>query len=101
MGIIWDFYTIVIHNLIQLYTWVVIIGVIMSWLVSFNVINTQNQLVGMIWQITGQLTEPALRFIRRFIPPFGGLDFSPILLILGLMFLDRILFRLFLPFASM
>lgn len=101
MGILWDFYIVVIHNLIQIYTWVVIISVILSWLISFNAVNTSNQLVAMIWRITGQLTEPALRGIRRIVPSFGGLDFSPVILILGLMFLDRALFRLLSPYAGM
>jgi len=86
----------VVHPLIEIYTFVVFISVVLSWLVSFNVVNTSNQLVGLIWRITGQLTEPAFRFIRRFIPPFGGMDFSPIFLILGLYFLNgAILPRLF------
>ncbi len=101
MGILWEFYAVVVHNLIQLYTWVVIISVVLSWLISFNAVNTSNQLVAMIWRITGQLTEPALRGIRGVIPSFGGLDFSPVILILGLMFLDRMLFRLLSPYAGM
>lgn len=101
MGFIWDFYRIVIHNLITIYTFVVIVGIVLSWLVSFNVVNTRNQFVAMVWQITGQLTEPALRRIRRVIPPMGGLDFSAVVLILGLMFLDQALYRALRPFAGM
>ena len=99
-GILWDFYAIIIHNLIQLYIWVVIIGVVFSWLVSFNVVNMRNQFVAMVVRITYQLTEPALGPIRRLLPSFGGLDFSPIILLLGLMFLDRVLFRLFATLAG-
>ncbi len=100
-GILWDFYAIVIHNLIQLYIWVVVIGVVFSWLVSFNVVNTRNQFVAAVVRITYQLTEPALSPIRRVLPTLGGLDFSPIVLILGLLFLDRVLFRLFASLAGM
>lgn len=101
MGLVWDFYWIVIHNLIQVYIWVIIIGVILSWLVSFGVINTHNQFVAMVYRLTYQVTEPALRPIRQILPSFGGLDFSPVILLLGLMFLDRALLRLLIPYASM
>ena len=101
MGLVWDFYAVVIHNIIQLYWWIIVIGVILSWLISFNIINTQNQFVALIYRITWQLTEPALAPIRRILPNFGGLDFSPIVLLLGLMFLDRALYRLLAPFAGM
>lgn len=99
-GILWDFYAIIIHNLIQIYIWVVIIGVIFSWLISFNVVNTRNQFVAAVVRITYQLTEPALRPIRNLLPSLGGLDFSPIILILGLMFLDRVLYRVFAAMAG-
>jgi len=99
-GILWDFYAIVIHNLIQIYMWIVIIGVIFSWLVSFNVVNMRNQFVAAVVRITYQVTEPALRPLRNFLPNLGGLDFSPVILILGLMFLDRMLGRLFWSFAQ-
>ncbi len=100
-GILWDFYYVVIHNLIRIYIWVVIIGVILSWLVSFNVVNTRNQVVAMVLRITYQLTEPALGPIRKVVPSFGGLDFSPIILFLGLTFLDRVLWRLLFPYAGL
>ncbi len=99
-GILWDFYWIVIRNLIQIYTIVLIISVVMSWLISFGVINVRNQVVATIYRIVYQVTEPALAPIRNILPSFGGLDFSPIVLILGLMFVDRMLFRLLLPYAG-
>ncbi|MSO96865.1 MAG: YggT family protein [Rhodospirillaceae bacterium] len=74
----------VIDIILGLYWWVVIISVVMSWLVQFNVINTQNRFVYMLGSAVNQLTEPPLRQIRRYVPVFGGLDFSPILLLLGL-----------------
>ena len=74
---------------LDLYMWVVIIGVILSWLVSFNVVNTSNRFVYMVGDLTFRLTEPALGRIRRYMPNLGGLDISPIVLILILIFVQR------------
>jgi YggT family protein len=73
----------VIDIILGLYWWVIIISVVMSWLVQFNVINTHNRFVYMVGSAVNQLTDPFLRQIRRYVPAFGGLDFSPILLLLG------------------
>jgi len=85
---IWGFYIVILNNLIDIYLLVVIVGVILSWLISFNVVNTRNQFVAAVARITYQLTEPALRPIRRILPSFGGLDFSPVVLILGLIWIN-------------
>ncbi|MDX2144301.1 MAG: YggT family protein [Rhodospirillaceae bacterium] len=74
----------VVDILIGLYWWAVIISVVMSWLVTFNVVNTQNQFVYMIGSALNRLVEPPLRLIRRYLPIFGGLDLSPIVLLLAL-----------------
>lgn len=74
----------VIDILLGMYWWVIIISVVMSWLVQFNVINTQNRVVYMIGSAVNQMTEPLLRIIRRYVPIFGGMDFSPVLLLLSL-----------------
>lgn len=74
----------VVDVLLGLYWWIVIVSVVMSWLVQFNVINTQNRFVYMIGSAVNQMTEPALRQIRRVLPIFGGLDLSPIALLLGI-----------------
>jgi YggT family protein len=66
--------------------WFVIIGVVMSWLVAFNVINLQNQFVYSIYQSLNGVVEPMLRPIRRFLPDMGGIDISPIILLLGISF---------------
>lgn len=79
------------HTVIDLYVLFIIVGAIMSWLVAFNVINRNNQFVSMIWGFTYQITEPALRPIRNILPNLGGIDISPIILIIGLMFLKRVL----------
>jgi YggT family protein len=81
----------IILIILQLYWWVLLIMIIMSWLISFNVINTRNQFVAAVWRILNQLTEPVLAPIRRVIPSFSGLDISPIILFLILFFIERII----------
>jgi len=71
---------------IDLYIWVVIIGAILSWLIAFNVVNTQNRFVYSVADMLYRLTEPALRPIRRVLPNLGGIDISPVILILILLF---------------
>lgn len=83
------FYTIDVA--LNLYTWVIIGSAIFSWLYAFNVVNPNNHFVGMIGEFLYKATEPALRPIRRYIPNLGGLDISPIILLLLLMFLRTFL----------
>jgi YggT family protein len=71
--------------------WVFIIMIIMSWLISFNVINTRNQFVASVWRILNQLTEPILKPIRRIVPSVGGLDLSPIIVFIVIFFLQRLI----------
>jgi YggT family protein len=75
-----------IAMVITLYIWVVIIGVILSWLIVFEVVNRRNRAVYLIADSFHRLTEPALRPIRNALPDLGGLDISPVILILGLIF---------------
>ncbi len=77
--------------LLDLYWWVAIIMIVMSWLISFNIINTGNQVVAAIWRIVNALTEPVLKPIRRFLPNMGGIDLSPIALFLGIIFIRSII----------
>ncbi|KAA5604333.1 YggT family protein [Roseospira marina] len=79
---------------IRLYIWVIIIQAILSWLIAFNVINTYNRFVGSISEVLYRLTEPALAPIRRRLPAFGGVDLSPVVLILILVFIQMVLTRL-------
>ena len=72
--------------IIDLYIWVVIASAILSWLVAFNVVNTNNRFVLMIADMLYRLTEPALRPIRNILPNLGGIDISPVILILLLLF---------------
>ena len=84
-------------QILKLYSYVVIANVVVSWLVAFNILNTQNRFVFSVLETTYKLTDPALNKIRRFIPTFGSIDISPILLILGLMFLRNLIFEIFAP----
>ncbi|MCH9052335.1 MAG: YggT family protein [Proteobacteria bacterium] len=74
---------------LDIYMWFVIIGVIMSWLVSFQIVNTQNRFVYLVGDFLNRITEPALRPIRRYMPRLGGLDISPLVLIILLVFAQR------------
>jgi YggT family protein len=85
-------------GVIDLYMWIVIISVVMSWLVSFNVINTSNKFVYMLMDLVYRATEPALNKIRRYMPNLGGLDLSPVVLIFILIFIKDLLFRVLLRF---
>ena len=80
-----------INTVIWLYTLVLIVHVVLSWLTAFNVVNTRHPLVNGIGQITYRLCEPILSKIRRFLPNLGGLDLSPIVLILVLQFLRNLI----------
>ncbi len=85
---------------IDLYIWVVIISAILSWLVAFNVVNTRNRFVYMIGDFLYRITEPALKPIRRIVPSFGGVDITPIALILGLWFVQMVLGEVLFSLAS-
>ena len=84
---------------IELYMWAVIIGVVLSWLVAFNVVNTTNRFVVMVGDFIYRLTEPLLRPIRRMLPNLGGLDLSPMVLILGLIFVRGVIANLYVRFV--
>ncbi len=79
-----------IDYLLSLYTWIVIASVIFSWLIAFNVINPYNQFVRSVWQALNAVTEPLLRPIRNFMPDLGGLDLSPVILLLGIFFIRSV-----------
>jgi YggT family protein len=83
----------VIDIVIELYMWALIIWVVLSWLVAFNVVNTRNRFVYLLGDFLNRITEPALRPIRRILPNLGGLDLSPMVLILVLIFLRTLLWR--------
>ena len=84
-----------IDTVITLYVWLLIASAILSWLIAFNVVNLRNPIVMQIGEFLERVTEPALRPIRRILPNLGGIDVSPIILILLLYFLRNIIFELF------
>jgi YggT family protein len=89
---------LLVSSLISIFIWLLIANAILSWLVAFNVVNTRNQFVAMVGNFLYRITEPPLRPIRKIIPNFGGLDVSPIVLILLLIFLRNLAFE-YLPRA--
>lgn len=82
---------------LDLYWWIIIASAIFSWLYAFNVVNPRNQFVGAIGNMLYRLTEPALRPIRRFMPDLGGIDISPIILLLALFFVRQFFLTTIVP----
>lgn len=74
-------------TVLEIYLWLIIIWVIMSWLIAFQVINTHNRFVYQVNYFLYRITEPALGPIRRFMPNLGGIDLSPMVLVLAILFL--------------
>ena len=79
-----------ISSLITLYIYVIIASAVMSWLIAFNVVNPYNQFVRSIWQALNALTQPLLRPIQRWMPDLGGIDISPVVLILLCAFVQTV-----------
>ena len=75
-------------QILKIYSYVVIANVILSWLIAFNVLNTQNRFVYSLLELTYRLTDPILNKIRRFIPNLGSLDISPVILLLLIWFIE-------------
>ena len=84
---------VLIDKVIDIYTWIVIAGAIMSWLVAFGVVNISNKFIRMVVDVLYRLTEPVLRPLRRILPNLGGVDISPVLLLLGLFFVRSLLWE--------
>ncbi|MBT3557616.1 MAG: YggT family protein [Rhodospirillales bacterium] len=95
MGVIGEPLVWLILTVIDIYTYIVIIGVILSWLVAFNVINTSNKFVYMVGDMTHRLTEPALKPLRNMLPNLNGIDLSPMALILGLIVAKKIVLNIY------
>src|SRR5579863_3042718 len=81
----------IILIVLDLYVWLLIAAAILSWLIAFNVVNTRNQFVSAVAEFLYRITEPLLAPIRSFMPNLGGLDISPIILILIIMFIQRVI----------
>ena len=85
------------YELLNIYKWIVIANVIISWLVAFNVLNTQNRFVYSILELTYRLTDPFLNKIRRFLPNLGTLDISPVFLLVLIWFLQTCMYLYLAP----
>ena len=88
---------ILVDSVITIYLWIIIVNAVLSWLVAFNILNTQNRFISSVLDATYKLTDPALNKIRRFIPNLGSIDISPVVLILILMFVRNVVFEVFAP----
>jgi YggT family protein len=84
---------------LQLYTYLIVASAILSWLVAFNVVNTRNDFVRSIWNFLDAVTEPVLRPIRNILPNLGGVDISPIILILLIIFVQNLIVDYLMPIA--
>jgi YggT family protein len=81
-----------IDTVVNLYIWAIIISAVLTWLVAFNVVNTGNRFIYMLGDFLYRITEPVLRPVRNFLPNLGGIDLSPLVVILLLLFARRLLF---------
>jgi YggT family protein len=79
-----------IVTLLDIYGWIVLAAVVMSWLVNFGVINIHNQFARSIVRFLDAMTEPLFRQVRRFVPSIGGLDISPLIVLIGVLFLQNL-----------
>ena len=79
---------ILLDSVVSIYIWILIINAILSWLIAFNVLNTQNRVVYSILELSYRLTDPFLNRIRRFLPNLGSFDISPIILLLLIWFIE-------------
>ncbi|AWU94802.1 YggT family protein [Azospirillum ramasamyi] len=80
-----------INTILDLFFWILILSAILSWLVAFNVVNTRNRAVYLIGDFLYRITEPVLRPIRRVLPNMGGLDLSPIVVLLAISFIQNLM----------
>ena len=86
---------ILFDNLISFFIWILIINVVLSWLIGFSILNAQNKFVYMVYEFSYKITAPPLNFIRRYLPNFGSIDISPVILIFLLYFIRNLLFEYF------
>jgi YggT family protein len=87
----------IILLVLQIYIWLLIAAAVLSWLVAFNVVNTRNQVVAMLGDFLYRITEPLLRPIRLMLPNLGGIDLSPVILILLILLLENVIVRYVYP----
>jgi YggT family protein len=88
-----------VDTIITIYIWLLIASAVLSWLIAFNVVNTRNPIVNSIGDFLYRVTEPLLRPIRNVMPNLGGIDVSPVILIIALLFLERFVFWIYFRLA--
>jgi len=86
---------ILFDSVINFYIWILIINAVLSWLVAFSVLNVQNRFVYSILEFSYKITTPLLNIIRRYLPNFGSIDISPVILIFLLYFIRNLVFEFF------
>ena len=79
---------LLLYRVIDIYFYILIINIVLSWLIAFNIVNMQNKIVVSILYATNRLTDPLLNPVRRILPNLGGIDISPIILVLCLLFIQ-------------
>ncbi|MCB1782360.1 MAG: YggT family protein [Alphaproteobacteria bacterium] len=84
----------IISTLVQIYIYVIILQVAMSWLIAFDIINANNQAAKNLTELLRKLTDPVYKPIRKYVPPVGGIDLTPLIVIIGLQVLVSLLFRM-------
>jgi YggT family protein len=89
MNALFDLFNVIL----DLYWLVVVAVVIMTWLIQFNVINHRNEFVGIVYRTLTALTEPVFQFVRRIIPPIGGLDLAPLVVLLAIFFFQTLVMK--------
>ncbi len=89
----------IILLVLQIYIWLLIAAAVLSWLIAFNVVNTRNQVVSVVGEFLYRITEPLLRPIRAMLPNLGGLDVSPVILILLILLIENIIVRYIYPYV--
>jgi YggT family protein len=83
----------ILWNLLLLAQWIVLAQALMSWLINFQVLNIRQPLVYKIWSLLGRILEPVYAPIRRLLPPMSGMDFTPLIVLIGIMVLKQVLLR--------
>lgn len=84
---------------LEVYFWIIIASVIISWLIAFDVVNTKNPQAKNLIQLLNKVTEPVYRPLRKFIPPIGGIDITPIIVIIGLSILSSLVASIFMGYG--
>ncbi len=87
----------IIMLVLQIYIWLLIAAAVLSWLIAFNVVNTRNPVVSSVGEFLYRVTEPLLRPIRSMLPNLGGIDISPVILILIILFIENVIVRYIYP----